>query len=138
MANANMQDRPSLRVLVIDDDAITLDCFEEMLVSRGYIVAALPTVEAGMADARLHPPDAVLLDLHLPLTDGLECLRQLRAAPLRLTVPVAILTGDYFIEDHVARELQSLGARIHFKPVWEDDLHQIVDELVNRRAGQLR
>ena len=40
----------------------------------------------------------------------------LRAAPLHLMTPVAILTGDYFIDDEVATELQALGARIHFKP----------------------
>lgn len=138
MADTDMQDRRLLRVLVIDDDVTTLACFEEMLVAGGYIVRALSTVKAGLADAAAHPPDAVLLDLHLPLTDGLECLRQLRAGPLSLTVPVAILTGDYFIDDRVVAELHSLGARIHFKPVWEDDLYQIVQELVRPPAGQLR
>jgi CheY-like chemotaxis protein len=137
MTNPTMDDRRQ-RVLVIDDDVTTLECFEEMLVAHGYIVSALATVEAALADAAQHLPDAVLLDLHLPLTDGLECLRRLRAVPLRLRVPVAILTGDYFIDDRVARELHDLGARIHFKPVWEDDLHQIVQQLVNQRTGQLQ
>jgi CheY-like chemotaxis protein len=124
------------RVLIIDDDAAALELFEEMLVERGYVVRAVLTVEAGLAEAAIQAPDAVLLDLHLPLTDGLECLRCLRAAPLCLTTPVAILTGDYFLDDVVAHELQALGARIHFKPVWDADLHQIVEALVSQRAGQ--
>lgn len=129
--------RPSAaRVLIIDDDATALELFEQMLVERGYIVRAVLTVEAGLAEAAIQAPDAVLLDLHLPLTDGLECLRCLRAAPLYLSTPVAILTGDYFLDDEVARELRALGARIHFKPVWDADLHQIVEALVSQRAGQ--
>ena len=124
------------RVLIIDDDATALELFEQMLVERGYVVRAVLTVEAGLAEAAIHAPDAVLMDLHLPLTNGLQGLRRLRAAPLNLMTPVAILTGDYFLDDEVARELQSLGARIHFKPVWDADLHQIVEALVNQRAGQ--
>jgi CheY-like chemotaxis protein len=126
------------RVLIIDDDATALELFELMLVERGYIVRAVLTVEAGLAEAAIHAPDAILLDLHLPLLDGLECLRRLRAAPLHLTTPVAILTGDYFLSDEVASELQTLGARIHFKPVWDADLRQIVEALVSQGEGQSR
>jgi CheY-like chemotaxis protein len=129
---------PATRVLIIEDDATTLEFFEQMLVEEGYIVRAVLTCEAGLAEAASHTPDAILMDLHLPLTDGLECLRRLRAAPLHLTTPVAILTGDYFLAEEVARELQALGARIHFKPVWDADLRQIVEGLVSHRAGQLR
>jgi DNA-binding response OmpR family regulator len=130
---ADLQSATPTRVLIIEDDATALEFFEQMLVDQGYTVRAMQTVEAGLAEATRHAPDAVLLDLHLPLTDGLECLRRLRAAPLNLATPVAILTGDYFMDDEVANELQTLGARIHFKPVWEEDLRRIVKELVVAR-----
>ena|SRR5258708_6784828 len=128
---------PPVRVLIVDDDETALTFFEQILVEEGYRVCALPTVEAALEEAASSPPDVALLDLHLPLTDGLECLRRLRAAPLRLAVPVAIITGDYFLDEDVARELQALGARIQLKPVWEDDLRRLVGELLSQRAGQL-
>lgn len=128
--------RPPIRVLIIDDDVSTLAFFEETLVSEGYVVRAVQTPDAGLAEAAIRPPDGVLLDLHLPLMNGLECLRRFRSAPLHLTMPVAILTGDYFLDDEVARELQELGARIYFKPVWDADLRQIVEALVTQRANQ--
>jgi DNA-binding response OmpR family regulator len=115
-----LQNRPSARVLIIDDDVTALGFFEQMLVDQGYTVSAKPTVEAGLAEATNHAPDAV------------ECLRRLRSAPLSLPTPVAILTGDYFLEEDVAHELRELGAKIHFKPVWEEDLCRIVEELVSR------
>jgi DNA-binding response OmpR family regulator len=131
MAMSEVQTRPA-RVLIIEDDTTTLQFFEQMLVEQGYIVRAVSTVEAGITEADAHRPDAVVLDLHLPVTDGLECLRRLRAVAHTRPMPVAILTGDYFMDDDVARELQQLGAKIHFKPVWEDDLHRIVQGLVTR------
>jgi CheY-like chemotaxis protein len=126
------------RVLIIDDDVTALHCFEQMLVDQGCIVRAVQSVEAGLMEAAKHAPDAVLLDLHLPVMDGLEGLRRLRAASVPRMLPVAILTGDYFIDDDVARELQSLGARIYFKPVWDTDLHQILGALVRQRTGHLQ
>jgi DNA-binding response OmpR family regulator len=126
------------RVLIIDDDPSALECFTQMLVDHGYAVRAVETFDAGLTEMAAAPPDAVLLDLHLPIVDGREGLRRLRAAPLNLTVPVAILTGDYFIDEDVTRELLALGARIYFKPVWDTDLRRIVEALVAQRTGQLR
>jgi len=37
------------------------------------------------------------------------------------------VTGDYFVNDYVVRELEMLGASIHFKPLFEDDLVAVVD-----------
>ena len=129
------QPRPT-RVLIIDDDATALEFFEHMLVEEGYVVCAVQSVEEGLAEASRHTPDAVLLDLHLPVMGGLECLRRFRAAPLRLMMPVAILTGDYFLDDEVARELHALGARLYFKPIWDTDLPHIMEALVSQPASQ--
>nr|MDP9322735.1 response regulator [Acidobacteriota bacterium] len=63
---------PAARVLITDDDATTLELFEQTLIEQGYLVRAVSSVEAGLAEAAIHAPDAILLDLHLPLTDGLE------------------------------------------------------------------
>lgn len=133
---SDMRPLAAVRVLIVDDDATALEFFEQMLIEEGCVVRAVRTVEAGLAEVAAFTPDAILLDLHLPLRNGLECLRSLRAAPLRLLTPVAILTGDYFLDDDIARELEGLGARIHFKPVWDTDLRQIVGGLVSQRTGQ--
>jgi hypothetical protein len=45
---------------------------------------------------------------------------------------VAVVTGDYFVEEGVARELESLGAHIHFKPLWEEDVMRIVHDLLTK------
>ena len=118
------------RVLIIDDDQDTRETYRHMLRADGYAVRAAPTVEAGLAEAAIEQPAAVLLDLHMPLGGGLDCLRRLRAEPRWANIPVAIVTGDYFLDDRVAGELLALGARIHFKPLWQDDLQRLVKEML--------
>ena len=60
----------------------------------------------------------------------------MRSWPTHGELPVAILTGDYFLDEEIARELNALGARVFFKPVWEDDLLRIVRELMAQREPQ--
>jgi CheY-like chemotaxis protein len=59
----------------------------------------------------------------MPLVDGLGFLRRLRAAegPRRRT-PVAVVTGDYFLDEQLSAELRQLGAELKFKPLWLEDL----------------
>jgi DNA-binding response OmpR family regulator len=76
----------------------------------------------GLREASRRHPDAIILDLRMPLVDGLRFLRRLRADRLQRNVPVAIVTGDYFMDDEVAAELHQLGAEVKFKPLWLEDL----------------
>ena len=66
--------------------------------------------------------DAIILDLRMPLIDGLGFLRRLRAQDDHRATPVAIVTGDYFLDDSVSAELRELGAELRFKPLWLEDL----------------
>jgi hypothetical protein len=62
--------------------------------------------------------------------DGLKFLRRLRSLDRLTTTPVAIVTGDYFIEDRTVSELHQLGANVYFKPLWLEDLVSITKKLV--------
>ena len=45
-------------------------------------------------------------------------------------MPVAIVTGDYFLDDAVSRELRGLGAEVRFKPLWLEDLLALARNLL--------
>lgn len=117
-------------VVVVDDDVAVDKSFGQMLQAAGYDTHAEGNVASGLSYLEHAAPAVVILDLHLPDGTGLECLRRLRAWPRHRDLPVAILTGDYFLDEDVARELKALGARVFFKPVWEDDLLRIVGQLL--------
>ncbi len=80
------------------------------------------SAEKGLVEAEENHPDAIILDLRMPLVDGLGFLRRLRSHDDQRATPVAIVTGDYFLEDAVSNELQALGAELRFKPLWLEDL----------------
>jgi DNA-binding response OmpR family regulator len=93
-----------------------------MLTLEGYHVKTAFNAETGLQVANESQPSAIILDLRMPLVDGLGFLRKLRSVDEHRSVPVAIVTGDYFLEDAVAKELRELGAELRFKPLWLEDL----------------
>jgi DNA-binding response OmpR family regulator len=110
------------RILVVDDDEGVTTTFARMLRLEGFDVRTALNGEMGLLEASKSRPDAIILDLRMPLVDGLRFLRRLRADDEQRAVPVAIVTGDYFLEDDIAAELRQLGAEVKFKPLWLDDL----------------
>ncbi|HVI49853.1 MAG TPA: response regulator transcription factor [Candidatus Sulfotelmatobacter sp.] len=80
-----------MRVLIVEDDAMTSKSIELMLRSEGMVVDATSMGEDGLEIGKLYEYDIILLDLMLPDMDGYEVLRRLRAS--RITTPVLILSG---------------------------------------------
>ena len=113
---------PEATILIVDDDEGVTTTFARMLTLEGYDVKTAFNAETGLQLANESLPDAIILDLRMPLVDGLGFLRQFRAIDVRRSTPVAIVTGDYFLDDSVARELRELGAELRFKPLWLEDL----------------
>lgn len=121
---------PQRTIVIIDDEESVRCTFGLMLQLEGYAAHAFAGADEALAALATLAPDALLLDLHLPVIDGLECLRRLRASGSHDALPVALLTADYFLDETVANELKRLGAQIHFKPIWESDLRRIVAALI--------
>jgi CheY-like chemotaxis protein len=57
----------------------------------------------------------------MPILSGLQFLQRLREAPALRTIPVAIVTGDLFVDDGITSQIEALGATILFKPLWLDE-----------------
>ena len=95
------------------------------------------SAEAGLTMAALEQPDAIILDMRMPLMGGLEFLRRLRQDTALRTLPVGIVTGDYYLGDAVTSELSALGARLRQKPIYIDDLLALARELLAARAAEV-
>ena len=65
----------------------------------------------------------------MPLLSGLQFLQHLRETPALRRIPVAIVTGDYFVEEGTTAEFEALGASILFKPLWLEDLLSLARSL---------
>jgi CheY-like chemotaxis protein len=80
------------RVLVVDDDATTRAMLGEYLHGLGLEVVHAADGHQALDAIRLEAPDAVLLDLLMPVMDGITFLERLRADPLHTGLPVLVLT----------------------------------------------
>ncbi|TDI24490.1 MAG: response regulator [Acidobacteria bacterium] len=109
-------------ILIVDDDPRITDTFSRLLRLEGFTVYAALTPEGGLEVAADKQPDAIIVDLRMPILSGLQFLRHLREAPALRHIPVAIVTGDYFIDDSSTSEIEALGASVLFKPLWREDL----------------
>ena len=118
-------------ILIVDDDRSVADTFARILKLEGFEVATAMSAEAGMEIADSVAPDAIILDMRMPITNGLQFLRLIRAKPHLVEVPVAIVTGDYFLADAIQNELRSLGASIRFKPMYLEDLLTLARTMVS-------
>ena len=118
----------------MDDDEAVTQTFARMLELEGYAVRTAVNAETGLRAASEHMPDAIILDLRMPLMDGLGFLRRLRGHEAQKSTPVAIVTGDYFLDEAVSTELRQLGAEVKFKPMWLEDLVGLARTLLEPRV----
>ena len=88
-----------MRILVIEDERRVRSFLERGLVEAGFAVDVAADGETGSNLARVHPYDAIVLDLMLPKRDGLSVLAELRAAG-RAT-PVLVLSARDEVDDRV-------------------------------------
>ena len=66
-------------ILVVDDEPQIRDAIARSLVARGYEVVTAPDGSEALDLAATRAPDLVILDLNMPVMDGLECCRRLRS-----------------------------------------------------------
>ena len=117
-------------ILIVDDDRSVAETFARMLKLEGFTVATALSAEAGLELAANVRPDAIILDMRMPITSGLQFLRLVRSKPHMVDIPVAIVTGDYFLPESIQLEIKSLGAQLKFKPMWLEDLLALARTLV--------
>jgi two-component system, OmpR family, KDP operon response regulator KdpE len=119
------------RVLVVDDEEEIRRAVGRALTARDYEVQLAADGEEALAAAATFDPDLVVLDLNLPVLDGLSVCRQLRA---RSSVPILVLSVREEEADKVAA--LDLGADDYLtKPFGTDELMARVRALLRRASA---
>lgn len=81
-------------ILLIDDTASVLTALEYCLKSVGYEVLVAGDGRTGLRLAAERPVDLIMLDLEMPLMNGVTVCRTLKADPLLCRIPVLMMTGQ--------------------------------------------
>jgi two-component system response regulator PrrA len=109
-------------ILIVDDDPCVTETCSRLLQLEGFTVYSALSPIGGLELAADKRPDAIILDLRMPILNGVRFLELLRERPALRNTPVAIVTGDYSIDDGTTSQIEALGASLRFKPLWIDDL----------------
>jgi two-component system, cell cycle response regulator DivK len=87
------------RILVVEDDEMNRDSLTRLLRRRGYeLLTARDGVE-GVMVGQSEMPDLILMDMSLPVLDGWEATRRLKAAPKTQAIPIIALTAHAMAAD---------------------------------------
>ena len=113
------------RILLVEDNETNCDMLLRRLRRLGYEVTGADNGVSGLAAARSHAPDVILMDLSLPEMDGWEAARRLKADAATQRIPIIALTA-YASESDRASALEAGCDDYETKPL---DLEQLLKKI---------
>ena len=81
------------KILLVEDSEMNRDMLSRRLERRGYEVLTAINGEEGVAMTQSQAPDLILMDMSLPIMDGWEATRQIKAEPETSSIPIIALTA---------------------------------------------
>jgi two-component system cell cycle response regulator DivK len=81
------------RILVVEDTPDNREILRDLLVASGYDFIAAVDGAAGVAMAASEKPDLILMDIQLPVLDGYEATRRIKADPALAHIPIIAVTS---------------------------------------------
>jgi CheY-like chemotaxis protein len=121
------------RILMVEDHRDVADLYQLKLQLEGYRVAVAADGRSGLELARTLRPDVILLDIHLPLLDGLQMLAALRARPETHDLPVVVFTEDESRELMEEAERLAAAAYVVKANVLPSGLAQVIAAVLRDR-----
>jgi signal transduction histidine kinase/CheY-like chemotaxis protein len=125
------------RILLVEDNPINQEVARELLASIGIEVEVACTGLEAFELAKQHSYDAVLMDLQMPVMDGLEATRKIREYPGLETLPIIAMTASAFEEER--RRCFEVGMNDHIvKPVEPELLYSILCKWLPERLHPVK
>src|SRR5687768_16398464 len=121
------------KLLLVEDNEMNRDMLSRRLTRRGYEVAIAIDGAQGVEMARTETPDLVLMDLSLPVIDGWEATRRIKAAQEARHLPVIGLTAHAMAGDR-EKALDAGCDDYDTKPIELERLLQKVEALLQSKA----
>ena len=113
------------RILLVEDNPENRDMLSRRLIRRGFDVVFAEDGLQAVHMAKADPPDLILMDLSLPVMDGWEATRQIKADQATGAIPVIALTAHAMASDR-AKALEAGCDDYDTKPV---DLQRLLDKI---------
>lgn len=121
------------RIYVVEDQQTNLKLITGILERAGYTVQSSETADEAIPEIIQSPPDLILMDIHLPGTDGLTATRILKANQTTQHIPVIAVTARAMEGDreHI---LEAGCDEYTAKPIRYKQMLQLIDTVLSRKA----
>jgi DNA-binding response OmpR family regulator len=126
-----------MRILVIEDSDSVRQMIEALVSARGHEVEAVSTGSKGIDSAVAHPPDAILLDLHLAGSfDGFDVCKKLREVEVTRGVPIIVISA--LSDDESKNRALEAGATAYYtKPFSPTALLKEIETIPLRESAKM-
>ncbi len=117
-------------ILLAEDNEANITTIVAYLEAKGYRLMLAQNGEEAIACTKAHPPDLILMDIQMPVMDGLEAMRLIRLDPAMATIPIIALTALAMAGDQ--ERCLAAGANNYLsKPVRLKELAGMIQEFLN-------
>lgn len=119
------------KILLVEDNEMNRDMLSRRLTRRGYEIVNATSGDKGIELALSETPDLILMDMSLPVIDGWEATRRIKAAEATRTIPIIALTAHAMATDR-EKALTAGCDDYDTKPVELPRLLGKIDRLLNQ------
>ena len=123
------------KILVVEDASDTRDFLHLKLTTEGFQVILASNGQEGVYLATAEHPDLIIADIEMPVLNGYEMIKQLRAQREMHDIPILVLTG--FGKDTMDSALKAGANRAMMKPILLEglmtDIRELLASAVNKR-----
>ena len=104
------------KILVVEDNEENRDSLKRRLERRGFEVLVAVDGQAAISTAAAERPDLILMDMNMPVLDGWEATRRIKAIPDLAAIPIIALTAHAMTGDR-ERAIEAGCVDYHTKPI---------------------
>jgi DNA-binding NtrC family response regulator len=122
-----------MKVLVVDDEPIVLKSCRMVLEAEGLEVLMAGSVQEALAAIEAQAPELLLVDVKMPVLDGMYLMRQVREK--RPGMPIIVMSG-YSTRDTIREALELGAATFIAKPFTPDELSDTVRSVLKSREKE--
>lgn len=120
-------------ILIVEDEPLNMKLFRDLLQVNGYATFEASNGKQGVEMAREKQPDLILMDIQMPVMDGLGATRILKSDPVTASIPIIALTSAAMAGDR-ERTIQAGCDSFMSKPIdIRDFLKKVASEVHEKR-----
>ncbi len=123
------------RILIVDDDDRNRKLLRVILQNKGYETLEAENGLQALNTMKSQTPDLILMDIRMPVMDGIEATKKIKQESALSKIPVVVLTASATKEERERIETLSIFDDYIIKPIDVDDFINKVESILKRKGN---